>query len=311
LNVSKNILHKYLKLGLIRRHSSDIKLLLKEENKKVRFQICLSMLDGASLPHDPDFSRMYIIIYIYEKWFYMMKKCEDYYLVHDEEEPMRTCKSKSLIEKVKFLVDIARPRFDANGNEIFYGKIGVFPLVTQVPAKRNSINKAAKTLETKQITSVTKQVIRSCLIEEVLLVIKKKWPREEKASLIFIQQDNVRTHIDCDDEKFCRVASQDGFNICLMCQPTNSPDLNVLDLGYFSAIQLLRYKEAPNSVDELLKAVAKSFEAFSMKSNRIFFFLTFKVCMIEIMKKRGYHKYKIQHKNKNKDWNIKENCPYN
>ena len=29
-----------------------------------------------------------------------------------------------------FLVALARPRFDAQGNELFSGKIGVFPFVT-------------------------------------------------------------------------------------------------------------------------------------------------------------------------------------
>jgi len=68
-------------------------------------------------------------------------------------------------------------------------------------------------------------------------------------------------------------------------------------LDIFNAIQSLQYKESPNSVDELVKAVEKSFEAFSaVKSNRIF--LTLQKCMIEIMKKRGCHKYKIPHMKK-------------
>ena len=60
---------------------------------------------------------------------------------------------------------------------------------------------------------------------------------------IFIQQDNARTHIDHDDAEFCREANKDGFNIRLMCQLANSQDLNVLDLGFFSSIESLQYKE--------------------------------------------------------------------
>lgn len=46
-----------------------------------------------------------------------------------------------------------------------------------------------------------------------------------------------------------------------------------------------------------MKAVEKSFEEFStIKSNRIF--LTLQMCMTEIMKKRGCHKYTIPHLNK-------------
>ena len=193
---------------------------------------------------------------------------------------------------------LARPRFDAQGNELFSGKIGVFPFVTtQEPARRTSVNRAAGTMETKPITSIKREVIRSFLIEKVLPTIKAKWPREDLRYPIYIQQDNVRTHIDHNDDEFCRAATQDGFDIHLMCQPANSPDLNVLDLGFFSAIQSLQYKESPKTVDELVNAVVKSSEAFpAKKSNRIF--LTFQLCMIEIMKAKGSQKYKILHMKK-------------
>lgn len=55
------------------------------------------------------------------------------------------------------------------------------------------------------------------------------------------KKDNGRTHIDIDDPEFCHVAAQEGFNICVKCQPPNSPDVNVLDLGFFNVIQSLRY----------------------------------------------------------------------
>jgi hypothetical protein len=42
-------------------------------------------------------------------------------------------------------------------------------------------------------------------------------------------------HIAVDDLEFCRVAQKDGWD--LMCQPPNSPDLNVLDLGFFTTLQ--------------------------------------------------------------------------
>ncbi|KAL7154874.1 hypothetical protein ABFS83_03G033200 [Erythranthe nasuta] len=240
---------------------------------------------------------MYNIIHIDEKWFQLTKESEHYYLLPEEEDPIRTCKSKNFIGKVMFLVAIARPRFDEQGNEIFSGKIGVFPLVTREPAKRNSVNRVAGALETKPIASVKRDVIRSFLIEKVIPTIKDKWPREDSRYPIFIQQDNARTHIPQDDIEFCRVAKEDGFDIRLMCQLPNSPELNVLDLGFFSAIQSLQYKESPKNVDELINAVERAFEGFSArKSNRIF--LTLQSCMIEIMRGKGSNKFKIPHMSK-------------
>jgi hypothetical protein len=70
----------------------------KEENKRSRLKFCLSMLEGT--PHDPLFKSMHNIIHIDEKWFSMTKKSEKYYLLLDEEEPYRSCKSKNLSAKL-------------------------------------------------------------------------------------------------------------------------------------------------------------------------------------------------------------------
>ncbi|XP_012851562.1 PREDICTED: uncharacterized protein LOC105971259 [Erythranthe guttata] len=254
-----------------------------------------STLLSASIQHDPIFNGMYNIVHIDEKWFNMTKKSEHYYLLPDEEDPLRTCKSKNFIANVMFLVAIARPRtFDEQGNELFSGKIGVFPLVTQEAAKRTSINRVAGTLETKPISSVNKNVIRSYFIEKVIPAIKQKWPRGDSRCPIFIQQDNARTHIDHNDEEFRLAATRDGFDIRLMRQPPNSPDLNVLDLGFFRAIQSTQYKESPKTVDRLVNAVVHAFETFpAIKSNRIF--ITLQLCRIEIMRVRGSQKYKTPH----------------
>lgn len=61
-----------------------------------------------------------------------------------------------------------------------------------------------------------------------------------------------------------------GFDICLMRQPSNSPDLNILDLGFFNSIQSIRYKKCPRTIDELITAVERSFHAYPPKIlNRI------------------------------------------
>jgi hypothetical protein len=227
----------------------------------------------------------------------MTKKSANYYLLADEDEPYRTCKNKNFIGKVMFLVAVARPRFDDEDNETFSGKIGVFPLVHKVAAKRSSSNRASGTLETKPITSITKQVSRIFLIEKVLPAIKAKWPREHAMETIYIQQDNAPCHVSIDDEEFSKAASEGGFNIRLTCQPPNSPDLNVLDLGFFSAIQSLQQKEMAKSVDELIEIVQNSFDAFSSKqSDKIF--LTLQSCMTEIMKVKGSNNYQIPHMKK-------------
>ena len=51
---------------------------------------------------------------------------------------------------------------------------------------------------------------------------------------IFIQQDNAPSHLKVVDPIFCGAAKQEGFDIRLICQPPNSPDFNILDLGFLS-----------------------------------------------------------------------------
>jgi hypothetical protein len=58
-----------------------------------------------------------------------------------------------------------------------------------------------------------------------------------------------------DDPLFCEVAQQDGFDIHLISQPPNSLNFNILDLGFFRAIQSIQYKKNAKTLAQLLPAV--------------------------------------------------------
>jgi hypothetical protein len=297
LETNTRQIHQCLKEGILRRHSNALKPYMTDDNLKARLRFCLSMLEENSIPSEPKFKSMYNVVHIDEKWFEVTKRSKKYYLLADEDEPYRTCKNKIFILKVMFLAAIARPRLVNEGTETWSGKIGLFPLVEKVPAKRSSVNRPAGTLETKPITSVTKEVSRRFLIDKVLPAIKEKWPREYASETIYIQQDNAPCHVSVNDQEFQAAASEGGFDIRLMCQPPNSPDFNVLDLGFFAAIQALQQKIVTKTTDELIEAVQTAFDEYSsVDSNKIF--LTLQASMIESMKVKGYNNYKIPHMNK-------------
>lgn len=297
LGVSYSKLYRLFKQGVLRRHSSAIKPHLKEENKMTRLQFCLSMLDTCTTLNDPKFKGMYNYVHIDEKWFYMTKKDQTYYLLDNEEDPDRSCQSKNFIAKVMFLAATARPRFDSEGRVVFQGKIGCWPFVTEQPAQRSSRNRQAGTMEMKAITSVKRETIKAFLIEKVIPAILEKWPRSEHRETIFIQQDNARTHVPPTDPDFLAAASQSGFDIRLTCQPPNSPDFNILDLGFFRAIQSLQQKMRARTTPELVRAVEKAFNDYSpIKLNYVW--LTLQLCMKEAMKLEGGNRYKIPHINK-------------
>ncbi|KAL3519065.1 hypothetical protein ACH5RR_021654 [Cinchona calisaya] len=297
LGMEKSTLHRRVKEGAIRSHSNAIKPELIAENMKSRLHFCLSMIDPGTISTNPMFMDTYNHIHIDEKLFFMTKTSEKFYLLPEENDPLCTGKSKKFITKLMFIAAVARPRYDGSSNEEFFGKIGIFPFIYNEPAKRRSTNREVGTLQINPITSVTKKVIRVFLINNLLPAIQAKRPNSDTRKQIFIQQDNVKPHIHANYVEFLEAASKDGFGIQLSFQPPNSPDLNVLELGFFRAIQSLQHQEAPKNIDELVTAIEKSFDEFPVeKLNHVFF--TLQMCMTEVMKSNGSNKYKVPHMNK-------------
>ena len=133
------------------------------------------------------------------------------------------------------LCAVAKPRWNDATNTWWDGKVGCWPLTTKVPAARASKNREKGTLETKSVT-VTRTVYKTLLLDAVFPAIKAAWPPGAPKD-ICIQQDNARPHVSVDDPDVLRASQCDGFNIRLVFQPANSPDCNILDLGFFRALQ--------------------------------------------------------------------------
>ena len=107
-----------------------------------------------------------------EKWFYITKDKNTYYLLPNEEPPERSAKSKRFITKVMFLAAVAQPCFNDAGDCVFNGRIGIRPFVEE--AKRNSKNRPKGTLETKCV-EVTKIKYYKMLEEKLIPAIREKW----------------------------------------------------------------------------------------------------------------------------------------
>ena len=141
--------------------------------------------------------------------------------------------------------------------------------------------------------------MRSYLIDKVLDAIVQRWPQELRGKTIYIQQDNAPSHVPVNDEEFAAVVAQTGFDIRLINQPANSPDLNVLDLGFFASLQSLTNERVSRNLDDLIDNVQKEFDNYDPATlNREF--LTLQGCMIEVMKDGGGNIYKIPHMNKDR-----------
>ena len=103
--------------------------------------IGLEILSPLALSNDPSFNGAFNVVHTDEKWFYRTMKTQNVYLDNIEEPPKREVKNKGHIQKIMFILAMARPRYDRDGNCTFDGKIGVWPYVEWVQGQKNSKNR--------------------------------------------------------------------------------------------------------------------------------------------------------------------------
>ena len=220
-----------------------------------------------------------------------------YILAPDETDPHRTCKSKRFIDKIMFLCVVARPRWDTIRNQYFDGKIGMYPFIKVEKAKRASRNRPSGADVIKPV-DVDQEMSRRMLIDKVLPDIRanfpKGWDGMGPERDIELQQDNATPHVNGDDEELAPEFVKDGIKIVLVNQPTNSPDMSVLDLGFFRAIQSLQHTLPQEGYGGIINATTKAFDLMSTDAlNNVF--LTWQSCMIEAIVTEGSNHYKIPH----------------
>ena len=229
---------------------------------------------------------------------FLTRAKERYLLHHGEKNPKRSVKHKSHITKVMFLCAVARPQFNTSLNAWWDGKLGIWPIGDWEPVQRKSKNRPKGTPVWKN-KIVTKGVYRDLLITKLIPAIVERWPVSDRNSRkIFIQQDGAKNHIREDDKLFNAALEENGVNAELYTQSPNSPDVNLLDLGFFRAIQSFN-DAAPKNEEELIKAVGRAYDNYPRENiNRTW--LTLQCCFNQIITHHGDNDYNIDHMSKEK-----------
>ena len=139
-----------------------------------------------------------------------------------------------------------------------------------------------------------KEVYRDLLITKLIPAIVERCPISDRnLRKIFIQQDEAKNHIREDDKLFNAALEENGVNAELYTQSPNSPDVNLLDLGFFIAIQSFN-DAVPRNEEELIKAVGEAYENYPKeKINRTW--LTLQCCFNQIITHHGDNDYNINH----------------
>ena len=145
------------------------------------------------------------------------------------------------------------------------GKIGIFPFVQWLPAKRNSKNRAKGTpvMEDMSVDSVAYFDLMTR--EDGLLSTLKKIAPYLKGQRIVIQHDGAKPHNGKGNlEKLNEYGQLDGWNVCIDTQPPQSPDLNKCDLCFFHSMQRAtnRLKAHNTTREKLLESVVSAYNNY-------------------------------------------------
>ncbi|ETV81952.1 hypothetical protein H257_05490 [Aphanomyces astaci] len=129
------------------------------------------------------------------------------------------------------------------------------------------------------------------VLNNVVPAIKSKFPPQ---SGVIIQQDNASPH-KCVTTSVLN--SRGILGIEVKNQPPNSPDFNVLDLGFFNSIQSLQYQKSTRTIEELIDAVETSFYELPVDTVSKTF-ITLQKVMEKCIEIHGSNDYKLPHMKK-------------
>ena len=142
--------------------SIALKPLLTEIHKMQRVLFAVSKVSVENQHH---YHHFYDSVHVDEKWFFISEKQLRFYIAMDERPPERNAQNRDHLIKVMFLCAIARPRFNAAGDCIFDGKIGMWPFVEQTVAQRRSVNRNRGDPVTK-VVNCNRDTYRRFMIEK-------------------------------------------------------------------------------------------------------------------------------------------------
>ena len=109
----------------------------------------------------------------------------------------------------------------------------------------------------------------------------------------FYTTRQIKNHISEDDKIFNDALMEKGINAKPYMQAANPPDVNLLDLGFFRAIQSFN-DATPKNKEELIELVSAAYDNYPQnKINRTLF--TLQCCFNQIMMHNGDNDYNMDH----------------
>ncbi|KAG3018561.1 hypothetical protein PC123_g20441 [Phytophthora cactorum] len=187
-----------------------------------------------------------------------------------------------------FLAAVARPRYDLRRRTYIDGKLIICPIVGRVQAQRSSANRQARDWETKKHFHGFRRVRKDAGGEG----FPSHTSQMARVDPLRVQHDNASPHGAVTRATVKQAAKEGGWDIRMEFQPPKSPDMNILDLGIFNAIQSVQYRQPTYKIDALIEIVMA---AFNMGPSRTLdkCFLTLQKVMECIIRHAGDNDFRL------------------
>lgn len=185
----------------------------------------------------------------------------------------------------------------------FDGPLGLFVVGREAMAKRNSKFREKGEVYMKQ-ENMDGELFREIVTEKIFPAIKKKLKRAKSVRLIF---DRGGGHdITTSLPALNKIGAKMKPRVIVECQPANSPDCNIWDLGLLNSMKsrlpIVRYvSDAEKTIeDRIVDEVMKVWDMFpSDKFHAIF--ETLKMVHRSIIQFKGGNEFMMPHKRDNED----------
>jgi hypothetical protein len=241
------------------------------------------------------------VFHIDEKWFASKQKKTRAICLPDESSEVRSTVHKNHIYTYRsmFLSCSTFPnKPPQKQGERLHGQIAIHCFCAEQPVKASLYGHPAGTVEMKPV-NVNEEVYVNSMVHVILPKIKDHWVNKmgkKPEDRLYVQEDNASSHKLAKHPPRWIEASR-GWNIRLLPQPPQSPDLNKNGLGLFSSMQSLMWYKDYDSLEELQFEVIKQFWAYD-NEKLLDLEITHQNVMKHIfLKNEGQHLKKLPHMN--------------
>ena len=233
----------------IEKHATWSKPYLTLHQRMCRLRFVLSLVERRGYQISSRFlafTGMECEVHVDEAWFYLQKDKGFVRLFPGDPMPNPVfLKHKKHIPKIMILTAVAQPRQTPNGQK-FDGKIGIWRVWEERICQRTTLYYHDKDEVYSHDCNMDADLYRQFMTNEVALgdpfdgvfgKIKDKMPNARNINVV-VRQDGATPHVGKGNLEYFNARGQlNGFNIVVVTQPSQSPDMNINDLGFFRSLK--------------------------------------------------------------------------